>query len=64
MKNNLMKKENSVIRILEEKEDKVFVIDCIKKTMPKWYDKSVIEGFKKCTGKLLIFLGFPRALGP
>ena len=34
MKNKLMKKEGNVIRILEEKDDKVFIIDCIKKTMP------------------------------
>ena len=32
MKNSLMKKDDIIIRILEEKEDKVFVIDCIKLT--------------------------------
>lgn len=43
-----MKKEDSIIRILDVKDDKVFVIDCIKKTMPKWYDKSFISSYEKC----------------
>ncbi len=49
MKNSLMKKDNSIIRILDTKDDMVFVIDCIKLTMPDWYDKSVLDGFEKCS---------------
>ena len=48
MKNSLMKNGDIIIRILEEKEDKVFVIDCIKKTMPKWYDISFLSDYKRC----------------
>ena len=49
MKNSLMKKDDSIIRILDIKDDKIFVIDCIKKTMPKWYDISFISGYEKCS---------------
>ena len=49
MKNSLMKKDDSIIRILDIKDDKVFVIDCIKRTMPKWYDISSISGYEKCS---------------
>ena len=34
-KNDLLKFENSIVRILETTEDKVLVIDCIKITVPK-----------------------------
>ena len=44
-----MKKDDSIIRILDIKDDKIFVIDCIKKTMPKWYDISFISGYEKCS---------------
>lgn len=43
-----MRKDDSIIRILDIKDDKIFVIDCIKKTMPKWYDISFIENFNEC----------------
>ena len=35
-KNDLLKFENQIVRILSIKEDKVFVIDCVKKTVPRW----------------------------
>jgi len=53
MKNSLMKKNDIIIRILEEKEDKVFVIDCIKLTMPDWYEKSAFDGFEKCAEEVI-----------
>ena len=46
-KNDLMRKENEIIRILEVGEDKVLIIDCINKTMPKWVDKSSLDSFVK-----------------
>ena len=45
MKNKLMRKENDVIRVLDVSDDKVFAINCIKLTMPSWYDKSILDGF-------------------
>lgn len=49
MKNSLMRKDDSIIRILDIKDDKIFVIDCIKKTMPKWYDISFVSEYEKCS---------------
>ena len=51
MKNKLMKKEGNVIRILEEKDDKVFIIDCIKKTMPYWCNLAELSDFEICYEK-------------
>ena len=51
MKNELMKKEDSIIRVLEEKDDKVFIIDCIKKTMPYWCDATGLSDFEICYEK-------------
>lgn len=36
-KNDLIKTEDSIFRVLNVGEDNVLVIDCIKKTMPKFY---------------------------
>jgi len=49
MKNKLMKKGDCIIRVLDEKENKVFIIDCIKKTMPCWCDKSFISDYEICS---------------
>lgn len=43
-----MKKEGNVIRILEEKDDKVLIIDCIKKTMPYWCNLAELSDFEIC----------------
>lgn len=48
MTNKLMKKEDSIIRILEEKDSRVFVIDCVKKTMPYWCDLSSLSDYEIC----------------
>ena len=44
-KNDLLKKDDKVIRVLELKEDRVLVIDCIKRTMPKWIEVSALSDF-------------------
>ena len=51
MKNKMMKKENSIIRILDVRENKVLIIDCIKKTMPVWIDKTVLNDYELCSGE-------------
>ncbi len=55
MKNKLMKKENSIIRILDVREDKVLIIDCIKKTMPVWCDEFFISDYEICSEDELNF---------
>ena len=47
--NRLLKKENSIIRVFETKEEQAFIIDCIKKTMPKWVDISSIADYVECS---------------
>lgn len=47
-KNMLIKKENADIklfRILAVQEEKILVIDCIKKTMPVWISMEQLQGF-------------------
>lgn len=44
-KNDLLKREDSIIRVLEIKDDKALVIDCIKRTMPKWIGIDAINNF-------------------
>ena len=39
-KNDLIKTENGIFRILSIEADRVLAIDCIKKTMPKFYPVS------------------------
>ena len=46
MKNKLMKSESGIIRILDINEDKVLVIDCLKKTMPVWVDKALLNNYE------------------
>ena len=40
--NMLLKTNGTIIRVLEIKENQVFVIDCIKQTMPIWIDRSSV----------------------
>ena len=37
-KNQLLQNDTQLIRVLDIEADRVFVIDCIKKTMPVWTD--------------------------
>ena len=45
----LLKNENQIFRVLQTKEDQFLVIDCVKRTMPKWIDKSVLSNFIECS---------------
>ena len=44
----LLKNENQIIRVLKSQGDKALVIDCIKKTMPKWVDGDSLSNFDDC----------------
>lgn len=48
-KNELLKSEAQIIRVLEIVDEKAFVIDCLKRTMPKWKPISSLISFKTCT---------------
>lgn len=36
--NQLLQHDNQLVRVLDPTTDKVFIIDCIKRTMPVWTD--------------------------
>ena len=44
----LLKNENQIIRVLKSHGDKALVIDCIKRTMPKWVDGDSLSNFDDC----------------
>lgn len=44
-KNQLLQQNNKMVRVLDFKSDKVFIIDCIKKNMPKWVDISFLNEY-------------------
>ena len=52
-KNELYRNNNSIIRVLEIKNNAVLVIDCISKTMPQWIGVSFFEYWTKCSDEIL-----------
>ena len=44
----LLKNENKIIRVLKSHGDKALVIDCIKRTMPKWVDGDSLSNYDDC----------------
>lgn len=52
-KNELYRNNNSIIRVLEIKNNAVLVIDCINKTMPQWIGASFFEDWTKCSDETL-----------
>ena len=46
-KNQLLQNNTQLIRVLDMEADRVFVIDCIKKTMPVWKDIESIKVIQK-----------------
>lgn len=55
MKNNELRKyEDSIIRILDQQQNRIFIIDCINQTMPKWVNDAEISMYLPCTEKELM----------
>lgn len=48
-KYDLLKSGDSIVRVLEIRQDKVLIIDCIKRTMPVWTETAVLEPYTKCS---------------
>ena len=44
----LLKNENQIIRVLKSHGDKALVIDCIKRTMPRWVDGDALSNYDDC----------------
>ena len=47
-KNDLLKKDDVIVRVLHIDEERVLVIDCVKKTMPQWVRKQSLEEYDAC----------------
>lgn len=48
-KNSLWKSGEQIVRVLELKNEKVFVIDCVKRAMPYWGIADSLSGYEECT---------------
>lgn len=53
-KNSLWKSGEQIVRVLELKNEKVFVIDCVKRTMPYWVIADSLSGYEECTESEMI----------
>lgn len=47
-KNDLLKKDDVIVRVLHIDGERVLVIDCVKKTMPQWVRKQSLEEYDAC----------------
>lgn len=56
MKNKILKKDDNVLRVLSVKGEAMLVIDCIKRTMPRWVDSAATDGYQECTEIELLIL--------
>lgn len=48
-KNSLWKSREQIIRVLDVKNEKIFVIDCVKRAMPYWVITDSLSGYEECT---------------
>ena len=48
-KYDLLRSGDAIIRVLEIRQDRVLVIDCIKRTMPVWVEMVTLESYSECT---------------
>lgn len=53
-KNSLWKSGEQIVRVLELKNEKVFVIDCVKRTMPYWVIADSLSGYEEYTESEMI----------
>lgn len=53
-KNQLIKNQGIIYRILAIDADDVLLIDCMKKAMPKWFKLDEVEGYEVCTEEELL----------
>ena len=58
-KYDLLRSGDSIIRVLEIQQDRVLMIDCIKRNMPVWVEPAALESYFECTcDKLSEITGF------
>ena len=47
--NDLRRCGEKIIRVLEEKDGRAFIVDCTRKAIPKWVSCEVLSDFEHCT---------------
>lgn len=52
-KHDLLCSGDSIIRVLEIRQDKILIIDCIKRTMPVWVEPTALDSYSECTSSEL-----------
>jgi len=52
-KYDLLRSGDTIIRVLEIQNNRILIIDCVKKTMPVWVVPTVLESYSECTRKEL-----------
>ena len=50
--NDIIKSTDSIYRIIDMSDTKAFVIDCSKKSMPKWVDLKLLSSYSLCAEEL------------
>ena len=53
MKNDLYFKDDSIVRVLDVKEDRALMIDCVRRTMPQWKASVSLVGWDQCSQETL-----------
>lgn len=53
-KNELLQMGEAILRVLSIDGDRVLVIDCVKRNMPKWYRTADLDDYSPCTEQELI----------
>lgn len=54
MKNNqLLRRGDTIIRVLDVKDGQVFIVDCKNRTMPKWVDAEILINYISCPNDVL-----------
>lgn len=53
LKNELYINGDSIVRILDIRDEKVLVIDCVRRMMPQWIDISSLVEWQQCTQETL-----------
>lgn len=53
MKNDLYFKDDSIVRVLDVKENRALMIDCVRRTMPQRKDIASLTGWEKCSEEKL-----------
>ena len=48
-KHDLIRSCEPILRILAVRDDKVLVLDCLKRNMPQWVDITSVYGLESCT---------------